>query len=205
MKQTDSTEQAHSSMSAQEEQRWIRLAQSGDRDAFERLVVEYRDCVFGLAFRLMGDYDDANDLAQDVFLACYRKIGAFRGESRLKTWLYRIAVNQAKNTWKKRERRGGSVTSSIDDDPDEENSLARQLASEAPEPDRQAADREAASALWRCLDRINPERRSALVLRCMEGLSYEEIAEAQECSLGTIKSRINRARAELRELMKDYL
>ncbi len=192
-------------MSAQEEQRWIRLAQSGDRDAFERLVVEYRDCVFGLAFRLMGDYDDANDLAQDVFLACYRKIGAFRGESRLKTWLYRIAVNQAKNTWKKRERRGGSVTSSIDDDPDEENSLARQLASEAPEPDRQAADREAASALWRCLDRINPERRSALVLRCMEGLSYEEIAEAQECSLGTIKSRINRARAELRELMKDYL
>ncbi|MCX7014733.1 MAG: sigma-70 family RNA polymerase sigma factor [Candidatus Sumerlaeota bacterium] len=190
-----------------EERELVRRCQRGDLTAFDRLIEAFQDTMYGVAYRLMGDYDDANDLAQEVFLACYRKIGQYRGESRLKTWLYRIAANLAKNTWKRQERRGYAVTDSLDDPPPgrDEDDSPREIADEAPGPRQRAAGREAAQALWRNLKRLKPEHREALVLRCMEDLSYEEIAEVTECNLGTVKSRINRARAELRALMQDYL
>jgi RNA polymerase sigma-70 factor (ECF subfamily) len=206
MTQTETTPSRHSPLSAAEERELVRRCQAGQTEAFERLVETHRDAVFGLAFRLTGHYDDANDVAQEVFVLAFRKIGQFQGASRLKTWLYRIAVNTTKNFWKRRERRGYSVTDSIDEPiQGEEGSRARDVPSTAPDPARHAAGKEAVEALQASMSKLNPEQREALTLRCVEGLSYDEIAEISQCNLGTVKSRINRARAELRVLMKDWL
>lgn len=190
-----------------EERDLIRRCQEGDVEAFNVIIGASQDAVFGLAYRLMGDYDAANDLAQETFLAFYRKIGQFRGDSRVKTWLYRIVVNLAKNAWKKRGRRKESAAVSLDDPQSglEGEGQAFDPPSGAPSPRDRAAAREEAAILQECLERLSPEHREALTLRCMEGLSYEEIAEAAECTLGTVKSRINRARAELRQMMAERM
>ena len=206
MKQTEAMRFRAQPLGPSEERELVRRCQTGDVEAFNRIVRAFQDTVYGLAYRLMGNYDDANDLAQEVFLVCFRKFGQYRGDSRLKTWLYRIVVNLAKNAWQRRERRGYSSTVSLDDPPGTEDcEPARQIASGAPGPRQTAAARQTHEALWRSLNQLKPEHREALTLRCMEDLSYEEIAQATECSLGTVKSRINRARAELRKLMEDHL
>lgn len=205
MMQTGASDNVPAGLSLQAERELIRRSQSGDLDAFDRIVAAYQGQVYGLAYRLMSNYDDANDLAQEVFIACFRKIGQFRGDSRLQTWLYRIVVNMAKNSWKRRERRGYSKTFSIEAVNEDADSPAFELPSEDPDPRRQAESVEASRALQACLEKLVPEQREALVLRCMEDLSYEEIADILQCNLGTVKSRINRARTELRKLMQEYL
>lgn len=206
MMQTETTTHGPSPLSPAEERDLVQRCQSGEAEAFDRLVEFHQNAVFGLAFRLMGNYDDANDLAQEVFILCFRKIGQFQGVSRLKTWLYRITVNTAKNQWKKKGRQGYAVTDSIDDPiQGDEGERARDLPSSAPGPVQTAEGREAADALRRCMAQLTPEQQEALTLRCMQGLSYQEITKIVGCSLGTVKSRINRARAELRVLMEDWL
>ena len=128
MEQTEATPRWTEPLSLSDERKLVQRCQAGDREAFDQLVGAFQDTVYGLAYRLMGNYDDANDLAQEVFVICFRKIGQYRGESRLKTWLYRIVTNLAKNAWKRQERHGGSVTVSLDDPP----------AAEDCEPARQA-------------------------------------------------------------------
>mgnify|MGYP000927953059 CR=1 FL=1 len=205
MNQTEAEGNRPTGLSPQAEQDLIRRSQSGDLEAFDRIVIAYQSQVYGLAYRLMGNYDDANDLAQEVFIACFRKIGQFRGDSRLQTWLYRIVVNMAKNAWKRRERRGYSKTISIDEINADDDAPTYELPSDSPDPRRQVEAFEASNALQGCLDKLNTEQREALVLRCVQDLSYEEIADILNCNLGTVKSRINRARSELRKLMKDFL
>lgn len=205
MKQIEAADNRPMGLSLEAERDLIRRSQQGDLEAFDSIVAAYQDRIFGLACRLMGGYDDANDLCQEVFIACFRKIGQFRGEARLQTWLYRIAVNTAKNAWKHRERRGYSKTFSIEAVSREDDSRPFELPSGNPSPRRQAEAIEASRALEACLERLNPEQREALVLRCIEDMSYDEIAQVLQCNLGTVKSRINRARVELRELMKEYL
>ena len=204
MKQSEAADNRPVGLSPQAERELVRRSQSGDVDAFDRIVGAYQDLVYGLAFRLMGNYDDANDLTQEVFIACFRKIGQFRGDSRLQTWLYRIAVNMAKNAWKRRERRAYSHTVSIDET-NEDDAPIMELASDSPGPRRQVESMEASHALQACLDRLNPEQKEALILRCIEDLSYEEIAEVLQVNLGTVKSRINRGRIELKRMMQEYL
>jgi RNA polymerase sigma-70 factor (ECF subfamily) len=155
----------------------------------------------------MGNYDDANDLAQEVFVLFFRKIDLFRGDCRLKTWLYRIMVNTAKNMWKKRERRGESKTVSLFEPfpGDDGEETVRELPSPFPGPREEAEGRQSADALQEALSQLSPEHREAIVLRCIEDMSYEEIAEATGANLGTVKSRINRARFELRKTMMDWL
>jgi RNA polymerase sigma-70 factor, ECF subfamily len=186
---------------------WVREAQSGDRQAMERLLESYQDRVWRRALYRLGDRDEAWEVAQDVFVICFRKIGQFRGESQFWTWLSRIVDNQVKNRLAWWRRRGRSVTFSIEQmgpgDPDEERSW------DPPDPGasprRQAAAREEMGALEAKMAELSDEHREILLLRFADDLSYEEIAATLEISLGTVKSRINRARAELRDRMKDHL
>lgn len=186
---------------------WVKRAQGGDRDAFERLVVEFQDRVWRRALYRIGDHDEASDLSQEVFLICFRKIDQFRGESKFWTWLCRIIDNQVKNRQGWLQRRGKGKTFSLDSPlgQEEGNERGWDPPDPAAGPRREAESHEAMGALDEKLGVLSAEHREVLLLRFSDGLSYEEIAETLAVSLGTVKSRINRARAELRTLMADFL
>lgn len=184
----------------------IERCKAGDSIAFDELISYHQDRVLNTAFRLMGNYDEALDLTQEVFLNCFRKISNFKGDSALSTWLYRITVNTAKNRWKYQQSRGLNRMTSIDaplDADDEER--VKQYPDVQPTPRKVASDRESMAYLEEHLEKLNGEHKEVLVLRYIEERSYEEIAEMLGLSLGTVKSRIHRARNELRELMAEYL
>ncbi len=186
--------------------RMVSHAQKGDRDAFEWLILEYQDRVWRRALYRLRDHDEAYDLAQEVFLICFRKIGQFRGESKFWTWLSRIVDNLVKNRQAWLIRRGSNKTVSLDAPMNpEESEQTWDAPDPSPGPRHKAENREAMSALDQNLDRISPDHREVLLLRFADGLAYEEIAETLQLSIGTVKSRINRARAELRELMTEHL
>lgn len=189
-----------------EELAWIERAKNGDKEAFEAIVVRYQDRVWRRALYRLGDADEAWDVAQDVLVTCFRKLHQFRGESRFWSWLGRVVDNHVKNRHAWHERRGRSKTFSLDAprDPDDDRD-----AYDPPDPGagprRQAESAEAMGALNEALGRLGEDHREILLLRFADGLAYEEIAETLEISLGTVKSRINRARAELRVHMKEHL
>lgn len=184
----------------------VARCKAGDKLAFDELISAHQERVFNVAYRLMGNYDEALDLTQEVFLNCFRKIGSFKGDSALSTWLYRITVNTAKNRWKYQQSRGLNRTDSLDALADEEGEKKlTDYPSPDPGPSELASGREAMNHFEECLQKLPPEYREVLVLRYVEELPYEEIAEILRISLGTVKSRIHRARSELRELMRDYL
>jgi RNA polymerase sigma-70 factor (ECF subfamily) len=155
----------------------------------------------------LGDHDEAYDVAQEVFLTCFRKIHQFRGEARFWSWLCRIVDNHVINHRGWQERRGRSKTFSLDQPPSADPDAVRGWDPPDPsaDPRREAQDHEAMAALDRNLGELGADHREILLLRFADGLSYEEIAEHLQISLGTVKSRINRARAELRARMKDHL
>ena len=189
------------------EKRLIENAQKGNLDAFDELIRLHQDKIYNLSLRLLGNPEDALDLSQEVFLTCFRKIRTFKGRSSLSTWLYRITLNRAKNLWTKRKRRGTSRTVSLDQPlpTGGEQNVPLQLPSSNPGPDRIAADREILARLFEQLDRLSLEHREILLLRFSDGLSYEEIVELTGYSLGTVKSRLNRARGELRKRMEPFV
>ena len=184
----------------------VERCRTGERMAFDELISTHQDRVLNTAFRLMGNYDEALDLTQEVFLNCFRKIGNFKGDSALSTWLYRITVNTAKNRWKYQYSRGYHKTQSYDA-PLEAGVEERvnQFPDAQPTPRKVAVDHEAMAFLEEKLKDLNEEHRDVLVLRYIEELSYEDIADILRISLGTVKSRIHRARAELRDVMKEHL
>lgn len=174
---------------------------AGDEDASAELVAEHQRMVVALAANLLGDRDEALDLAQEVFLRVFRTIHRFRGQSALRTWIYRITVNQVRNRqrWWRRRHRGDQV--SIDGPLQRCRDLA--LRSETASPDRVFAQRELARRLRAALERLPFEQRTAIVLREIEGLSYEEIAFALRLAVGTVKSRLTRARQALRTELRE--
>jgi RNA polymerase sigma-70 factor (ECF subfamily) len=185
---------------------WIRRAREGDREAFESLIAEYQDRVWRRALYRLGDYDEAYDLAQEVLLTCFRKIHQFRGESKFWTWLGRIVDNHVKNRVAWLTRRGKDKTFSLDAPIGEgDENRAWMVPDASAGPRRQVENQEAMDALHRNLEQLSPDHREVLLLRFSDGLSYEEIAETLQVSLGTVKSRINRARVELRSLMDEFL
>lgn len=189
-------------------QGWIAAAQNGDRDAMERLIGHFQDRVWRRVLYRIGDHDEAWDVAQEVFVLCFRKIGQYRGDAKFWTWLARIADNQVLNRLDWLKRRGRSVTFSISElnhDDDQSEQRDWEPPDDAPSPRQQAAANESMQALNGALDKIGEDHRQVLLMRFADQLSYEEIAQTLEISLGTVKSRINRARAELRRLMEPYL
>jgi RNA polymerase sigma-70 factor, ECF subfamily len=168
---------------------------SGDEVACAELVAAHQRMVYGLAFNLLGNRDDALDLSQDVFLRVFRTLSSFRGRSALRTWIYRIVVNQARNRqrWWRRRHRAEQV--SLDDYLRNFGDLeARQDIL----PDRLLASKETAAKIWQAMDQLPFDQRTALILREVDGLRYDEIAYTLDVAVGTVKSRLTRARQALR-------
>jgi RNA polymerase sigma-70 factor, ECF subfamily len=168
---------------------------TGDEAACAELVAAHQRMVYGLAFNLLGNRDDALDLSQDVFLRVFRTLSTFRGQSALRTWIYRIVVNQARNRqrWWRRRRRADQV--SLDD---YLRNCGELEARQDILPDRLLASKETAAKIWQAMDRLPFDQRTALILREVDGLRYDEIAYSLNVAIGTVKSRLTRARQALR-------
>ena len=178
------------------EKELVRAAQRGDDSAFEELVRTYEKRVYHLALRMCGNVDDAYEVAQEAFLSAWKGMRFFRGDSSFSTWLYRLTSNAAIDFLLRQRRQWGSDGVSLDD----ENTFL-EVADPAPSPHQQAERLELRDALARGLGALSPEHRQVLLLRELQGLTYEEIAAALELDLGTVKSRIARAREKLRKYL----
>ncbi|HYK88741.1 MAG TPA: sigma-70 family RNA polymerase sigma factor [Acidobacteriota bacterium] len=174
---------------------------------FEELFERYSSMVFHLTCRILGDREEALDVSQEVFLTVYRKMSCFRGESSLKTWIYRIAVNRASNRcrWWNRLRRRGTV--SLDEHLSRERvrDISETLESGGKSPEETLLIEEERAEIERSLIRLPVQQRIAVVMRDIDGLTYEEIAESLQVSLGTVKSRIARGREELKRRLNGTL
>ena len=177
---------------------------AGAGEAYEKLIERFEQPVFNLVSRVMDDPGDAADVVQEVFLKIFRNIGSFRRDSSLKTWIYRIAVNEARNhrRWFSRHRRREV---GLDAEPGETQGYQDWLPDPGRSPFETALDHETHALIEAALANVNPKFRAALVLREMEGLSYEEISEILDISLGTVKSRILRGRDALRRQLAERL
>jgi RNA polymerase sigma-70 factor (ECF subfamily) len=180
----------------------IQRCAAGDEDACAELVAEHQRMVYQLSLNLLGDHNEALDLSQEVFLRVFRTIHRFRGQSSLRTWIYRIAVNQARNRhrfWRRRHRA-------------DQVSLDQHVAAHGEfesggelTPDRMLAQKLLADRLQRALDGLPFDQRTAIVLREIDGLSYEEIAFSLGVAIGTVKSRLTRARQALRVELREEI
>ena len=189
------------------EAQFIDRLKHGDAAAFETLVHEWSGEIYGLLYRLTENSEEARDLTQETFLRAFQSINHFRGDSDLKTWIYRIAINQARNRWRWWRRRRRDSTVSIDStDVDGCQSLVATLRADSssdPEQDTLAHERE--RALRKALSGLRQVYREAVILRDIEGFAYEEIASTLEISVGTVKSRLARGRQELRRKLEGSL
>ena len=189
------------------EAQFIERLKRGDAAAFETLVNERSGEIYGLLYRLTESSEEARDLTQETFLRAFQSIGHFRGESDLRTWIYRIAINQARNRWRWWRRRRRDATVSIDAPaPNGQASLIGMLASDnGNNPERETLAHERERVLRKALSSLKPVYREAVVLRDIEGFAYEEIAVALQISVGTVKSRLARGRQELRRKLEGSL
>ncbi len=176
----------------------IELARKGDLDAFNTLVVAYQHQVYNVAYRIMGDEASASDATQEAFISAYKHMGAFRGDS-FKAWIYRIVTNACYDELRRRKRRPAFSLEGLVDDSGTE--IEFDIPDETPGPEDRAAQSELADAIQAGIETLPPDQRIALVLSDVQGMSYEEIATITGANLGTVKSRLSRARAKLR----DYL
>ena len=177
----------------------IQKSQQGDMDAFEQLLLRYEKKVYTIAYKYMGNAEDASDLAQEALIKAYQSIGTFRGESSFATWIGRITANRCLDELRKRKR---LQTTSLDEELElEEGSVQKEIASEKDTPEQHTIRQETVQYVQHKLAQMREEYRLVLVLRELEGHSYEDIAEMLNCSLGTVKSRISRARNYLKELV----
>ena len=173
----------------------IERCTAGDEIACADLVATHQRMVYGLAFNLLGDRDEALDLSQEVFLRVFRTLSSFRGQSALRTWIYRIVINQVRNRQRWWRRRHRSDLISLDEHLRQFGDMESK--GEAL-PDRLLASKETATRIWQALERLPFDQRTALILREIDGLRYEEIAFSLDVAVGTVKSRLTRARQALR-------
>ncbi len=180
----------------------VERVQRGDKKAFDLLVIKYQNRVVNLVSRYVRDPADAQDIAQEAFLKAYRALPNFRGDSAFYTWLYRIAINTAKNYLASRARRPQEVQPSGYDD--ETYDLEEALKEEAT-PENLLLTDEIQATILKAIDDLPDDLRTAITLREVEGLSYEEIAETMTCPIGTVRSRIFRAREAIDNRLKPLL
>lgn len=189
-----------------EEAELVERAQRGDSSAFEALVRLHQQAVFAVALRMLGDRDEAQDVAQDAFVRAYQGIPAFRGEAKLSTWLISITMNLCRNRRRWWARRRKVIAASLDDPlPTEEGTLGQTLEDPAPSPAALTERRERQRLLEASLQALDDAHRGVVVLRDLQGYSYEEIAGMLHCRVGTVKSRLSRARLHLRALLDGKL
>ena len=177
-----------------EESLWIRRARQGDADAFEQLLLRYEKKTYHLALRLSGTPEDAEEITQEAFLAAWKGLPSFREEASFATWLYRLTVNAANDFFRRRKTPGTVVA--LDD---VDNLLEIPDRRYLPEDEVQRS--ELREDVQKALQELSPEHRSVLLLRELQQLQYEEIARVLQLDLGTVKSRLYRARNQLREIL----
>ena len=184
------------------DQQLVERVQAGEKAAFDLLVRKYQHRVLKLVSRFVSDAAEAEDVAQEAFLKAYRALASFRGDSAFYTWLYRIAINTAKNALVSNRRR--PVDFDLDlQDPDQYDRHAR--LKEGDTPEGVLLTEEIRTVVERAMEQLPEDLRTAIVLRELEGLSYEEIAEAMDCPVGTVRSRIFRAREAIDRKLKPLL
>ncbi|TAL49675.1 MAG: RNA polymerase sigma factor RpoE [Methylovulum sp.] len=177
--------------SEQLDEELVLRVQQGDKKAYDLLVLKYQHKIIQLVNRYLKDPSEAQDVAQEAFIKAYRALGSFRGDSAFYTWLYRIAINTAKNYLVSRSRRNSNYEVDIQDAEVFEN--APQLQG-METPERLLLNQDIVDTIKSAIDSLPEEMRMAIMLREFEGMSYEEIAEAMDCPVGTVRSRIFRAR-----------
>jgi RNA polymerase sigma-70 factor (ECF subfamily) len=184
----------------QQDRALVKAFQAGDKASFDELVLKHKDRLFNLCLRFLGDYQEANDSAQEVFVKVYRSLKRFRFESAFSTWLYRIAVNTCKNKLRSSEYRHRKKMVHLDNPGILEGGTgALEIRDETQSPLLELERKERLNLIRRAIDSLPPEQKMVVVLRDIEELSYEDIAHITGYSLGTVKSRLSRARLDLRK------
>lgn len=182
------------------EQNLIELSQSGDAEAFEKLISPYMKSAYNLAYRYMGNSQDAEDASQDALISVFKNIKSFRGDSSFSTWMYRIVINTCKNYKRSDQKRSGDI--SIDKELEtEDGSMKIDLADFSENPESKSLQKLKTKSLMDAIELLSDDKREILVMRDLQGMGYDEISEILDVALGTVKSRLNRARAELRDII----
>jgi len=179
----------------------IRTAMDGDEEAFRGLMERYKGRAYGVALGIVGDPDEAQDVLQDAFVKAWYRLRDFRFGSNFYTWFYRLLVNQAIDRWRKRSR---AATVPLDENWLSEEVSPPDTAVYPKTPEELARNRELVEGLNRAIGALPEYHRTVILLREVDGLSYEEIAQVLDCSVGTVMSRLHYARAKLREALREY-
>ena len=185
-------------MQTNDDRNQIERFKKGDASAFGEIVLRYQDKIYNLCRHMLGNAADAEDAAQDVFLKAYQALRKFQLDASLYTWLYRIATNTCIDYKRK------PIFESLFGDSGEGERLVHDRASDAPSPEKLYQSKQIDQALQESLAKLSPKLRAIIILKEVEELSYEEIAETLDISMGTVKSRIARAREELQKLLKKF-
>lgn len=191
-----------------EEARLVAALKRGDEAAFGQFVQLHQNRVFGLCLRMLGNPEEAEDLAQEVFLTVFKAIGSFRAESRLSTWLYRITRNHCLNRIKFLKRRAHERKQPLEDTRQADlagQHIDRPVAGRVDRPDRLVEGRQMEAIIQAQIDLLSPEHKELIILRDLEHLSYDEIQEITGLAQGTVKSRLHRARIDLARRMAPFL
>ncbi|MDP8215135.1 MAG: sigma-70 family RNA polymerase sigma factor [Candidatus Euphemobacter frigidus] len=181
----------------------VRAFLAGDKVAFDRLVLKYQNRVFNTCYRLLGNYEEANDSAQDIFVKVFRSLKRFRFESSFSTWIYRIAVNTCRNKLRSLQYRYRRKMIRIDEQKDpEEESYAIEIGDESQSPVKELERKEKGILIQKAIDSLPEGQKTMIVLRDIEGLTYDEIATVTGLNPGTVRSKLARGRQKLRKYLR---
>ncbi len=183
------------------EEMLIKRAQNGDNDAFNHLMDDYFKKIYNIAFRMADNADDAADMTQEIMLKLFKNISSFSGNSKFSTWVYRVATNTCLDELKKLKRhKNYSIDKDIETD---DGDFSYEVEDTSPVPETLAEQKELKTIVASAIGMLNPDHKAVLVLRDIQGFSYDEIARIVGCTEGTVKSRISRARAQLKIIIEN--
>lgn len=177
----------------------------GSRESFDILVEKYYKKIYNLAYRFVGDPEEANDLAQEIFTAAYQNLKKFRGDAKFSTWLFQIATNRGKNRFKYLKRRGYFASRSQQEPDDDRESAQRAVPDYSTNPEAMLAGKQIQKIVQDAISDLDPDHKEIVILRDIEGFSYDEIAQILNLPEGTTKSRLHRARMVVKEKLKKAL
>ena len=199
--------QQSSSIQHDEEQILVRRCRQGDTEAFAQLMRKHQKQIYNFTYRSLGSVEEAEDLTQDIFVAAFKGIRGFRGEAKFSTWLYRIALNQTRNRIKYLARRNffARLTKKAESDQGHQMDSLDALPDGSPSPEQWTMSKDLAYQAQQCLNELPHQARQILILRDVQGFSYEELSEMLSLKPGTVKSRLHRARSVLQECLMQRL